>query len=591
MLTWDLLLIKRVLVLLVFHRLLFGQFEIIESFDPEKSLPESDLIILNTASTIYQGLTEESAALLSQLSFLTDNEAVALGEFVKGDINDFDQFQRIQMVVTELWEEKKESNINGVFYHRINFVDDVQYKWIGELNFEKFTFGFLGERDGEEINILDNYSTFIETRYGENQFIIGNFQMLSGYGLISWRTFPVKSDFGTINSALRRGRGIQPFRSGHESWAYRGFGWTRNFDMGQISGSISSRDIDGSIQEESVKLSSLGLHISDSQVENHNNITEIIGLVNWQTAFKSGEIGITTGSGLWIDNERIKFLNIASSLYGNYQILNLKIFSEIAFTSQLKSAIITGGRLKHDSFYYGIVFRKIAPNYFAIRDNSFRNWNNKEMGEFGFLQEIQFKLEKTTLKLYSDYFTRQTNGKGEFENHGHEMGFSIAQNISSKTWIQTKLKVQETSSESYSYDDYNYSNVPISTFKTTFKWKYNKNNSYQFQLQEKHKQNGTPSSWGIQLRSKHVLDDWSIYGYWVTAKITEDAWIYYWDVNVPGEMKSKVFTQSSHYLGTKISYTTSKRSKIHFRFSYTWKKWDFNVIPIVRSALQINFSI
>jgi hypothetical protein len=142
MLTWDLLLIKRVLVLLVFHRLLFGQFEIIESFDPEKSLPESDLIILNTASTIYQGLTEESAALLSQLSFLTDNEAVALGEFVKGDINDFDQFQRIQMVVTELWEEKKESNINGVFYHRINFVDDVQYKWIGELNFEKFTLVF-----------------------------------------------------------------------------------------------------------------------------------------------------------------------------------------------------------------------------------------------------------------------------------------------------------------------------------------------------------------------------------------------------------------------------------------------------------------
>jgi len=250
-----------------------------------------------------------------------------------------------------------------------------------------------------------------------------------------------------------------------------------------------------------------------------------------------------------------------------------------------------GGKMKHDSFYYGIVFREIDNNYFALRDNAFRNWNNKELGETGVLQELRFRYDKINVNVYSDIFRRLEKSKGEFKRDGHETGIRLDQKFNSKLWIQTKLKIQEASSENYGYNDYNFSSVPISTIKTTIKWKHDTNNSFQCQFQEKHSQNDSPSSLGIQLRSKHYLGLWTVKWYWVTTKIEGLSWLYYWDVNLPGEMKSKVFTRHGHYLGNILSYQTSPSTDIHFRISTAWRAWNFDEIPVVRGALQINVSI
>ena len=122
-------------------------------------------------------------------------------------------------------------------------------------------------------------------------------------------------------------------------------------------------------------------------------------------------------------------------------------------------------------------------------------------------------------------------------------------------------------------------------------WKHNINNSFQCQLQEKHSHNDSLSSWGIQLRSKHYLGLWTVKWYWVTTKIEGLSWLYYWNVNFPGEMKSKVFTRHGHYLGNILSYQTSPSTEIHFRISTAWRAWNFDEIPVVRGALQINVSI
>jgi hypothetical protein len=584
-------LIRLVLITLIFHKVSFSQYEVFEAFDPEKTLPESDLVILNNAKALHQSLTPESAFLLSQLSFLSHEEVHALGQVSTGELNNLDHYQRLKMLSEELWKGKNELNIQGSFIHRINRTEGVHYKWFGDLNFEQFRIGLFGERDAEEINILDHYSVFLKTKYQDYDYTIGNFQMLVGHGLISWRSMSVKSDFGSINSALRRGRGIQPFRSGHESWAYRGLGWQQPMGRGQLSAGISHRKIDGSIENNHINISNVGLHVSDTQIKNRGNISETIGIADWETTIPNGIAGFVVGGGAWTDNNKDHFTNLASSVYGNYKVSNLTLFSELAVTSQNKNAIIGGGRMKHDSFYYGIVFRKIDNDYFALRDNGFRNWNNKEFGETGVLQELRFQFDKIKVNVYSDMFRRLEKSKGEFKRNGYETGISLEQKFNPTLWIQTKLKIQEASSENYGYVDYNFSSVPVSTFKTTIKWKHDRNHSFQCQLQEKHNQNGSPSSWGVQLRSKHSLNHWSVKWYWVTVKIEGRSWLYYWDVNLPGEMKSKVFTRHGHYLGNVVSYQTSSRSEIHLRISTAWQTWDFDVFPIVRGALQINISI
>ena len=588
---WALLPIKLGLVFLVIHSFILGQFEVIESFDPEKSLPESDLIILNTAQTIHASITMESIDLLSELSFVGDDEIQALNDILNGEIENLNQFPRLQILVNGLWTQYTPINVSGIFSHRINMTDDIQYKWNSEFNFDQYTVGFLGERDAHELDILDHYSIYMKTQFGKQFYTIGNYQMLVGYGLLSWRTFGVKSDFGTSNSVMRRGKGIQPFRSGHESWAYRGIGLESPLRNGKIFVGVSHRLLDGAIHDTYIKFSGLGLHISDLQIQNKNNITESIVLGTWLTNYNFGEVGISLGNGHWADKAHNQFSNLSSSIFGNYQYADLKLFSEIAITPQNKTAIIGGGKIKQNNFYYGVILRNIAPNYFAFRDNAFRNWTNKEFGEVGLLQEMRFKLNNFNLNIYSDNFSALGSPLKTYHKRGYETGVSIDQKINSILWVQGKFKIQETESETYSYLDPITESTPVSTFKTTIKWKQSPAHLIQCQIQEKQKQGANKSSLGIQLRSKYNTGYFSMNWVWVTANIAGKEWLYYWDVNVPGEMKSKVFTRPSHFLGTKLSYQVSQGSKIHIRLSSTWNQWDFNISPIFRCAIQINISI
>ena len=119
---------------------------------------------------------------------------------------------RLTKIIKTLWSKETSESITGAILYKMNVKDDIQYKWSGEVNLHNINIGFLGERDGYEKNILDHHSLFIQKHRNDKTVIIGDFQMLLGHGLISWRSMPLKSYFGVTNSALRTGRGVQPFR-------------------------------------------------------------------------------------------------------------------------------------------------------------------------------------------------------------------------------------------------------------------------------------------------------------------------------------------------------------------------------------------
>ena len=243
-----LLLIKLGLCIVLIHRVSFGQFSIYEDFDPEESLPESDLVILNTVQTLYDSLSPEAAVLLSQLSFLSDSEIKALDQIVSGEGHNLIHNTRLYELENTLWGNASSEALKGAFIQRVNMTDDIQYKWISEINFDRFTLGLVVEKDPGEANILDHHSLFLQKHQGDLDYTIGHYQILAGYGLISWRSIPVKSHFRSTNSAMHRGKGIQPFRSGHESWAYRGLGWEQSIGGSQTSVGLSHRTIDGSMR-------------------------------------------------------------------------------------------------------------------------------------------------------------------------------------------------------------------------------------------------------------------------------------------------------------------------------------------------------
>ena len=589
--TWGLLLTRLALVILAFNSRILSQYEFIENFDPENSLPESDLIIMSTAGSIYQKLTPESALLLSQLSFLTNEENSILEQIALGKSIEISSNIRLLNLTKTLWPHKTDLKISGTVFHRINMGDDVQYKWSGEFNLNEFNLGIFGERDSYESDILDYNSFFIRTNYKNFDYTIGSFQMLGGHGLVSWRSFPVKSDFGATNSAFRQGRGIQPFRSAHESWAYKGFGWNQIFNNRHFSGGVSHRKIDGSILGNKINMSDLGIHVSETQIENHGNISETIGIGNWESEFKNGKMGLIIGGGAWQDKKDKEFVNLVSSFYGRYTYTDLSIFSELALTSQNKKAIISGAKLKKGSFQYGFVIRRIDLDYFALRDNMFRNWNNTDQGELSLFQELRVRLGSVFMNVYSDMFQRLKGENGEFVKTGNKSGLNLIFKPHHGLQIHTLIKYQNKSSEIYGFEYNQFINDPVVTYKTTIKWALTNHHDFQCQVLKKTVQNNPLSSWGLQLRNKFSIGTWSLKTFWMSSIINNNEKLYYWDVTLPREMRTKVFSKTGHYIGAGIGYKPSSLSTINVRLSSSWNEWNFNIVPVVRAAMQVNLSI
>ena len=78
--------------------------------------------------------------------------------------------------------------------------------------------------------------------------------------------------------------------------------------------------------------------------------------------------------------------------------------------------------------------------------------------------------------------------------------------------------------------------------------------------------------------------------FWMSSHINDyTTRLYYWDAILPGEMRSKLFSESGHYAAIMISLLTIESSAIHGRISTSWDAWKFNVKPQVQGALQFNF--
>ena len=156
-----------------------------------------------------------------------------------------------------------------------------------------------------------------------------------------------------------------------------------------------------------------------------NDTKNIIIYKNDLEEFKNGKMGLIIGGGAWQDKKDKEFVNLVSSCYGSYTFTDLSIFSELALTSQNKKAIISGAKLKKDSFQYGLVIRRIDLDYFALRDNMFRNWNNTDQGEFSLFQELRSRLGSIFINVYSDIFQRLKGKKGEFVKTGNKSGLYL----------------------------------------------------------------------------------------------------------------------------------------------------------------------
>ena len=101
----------------------------------------------------------------------------------------------------------------------------------------------------------------------------------------------------------------------------------------------------------------------------------------------------------------------------------------------------------------------------------------------------------------------------------------------------------------------------------------------------------TDQGFGVDLRLSYMPSRMRIDLDWVSAWVNDyNARLYFWDINLPGEMRSRLYSKDSHSIGVKTMLKADNRSTLAFRFRRVWVNLPFSGIFDNEGALILQVS-
>ena len=164
---------------------------------------------------------------------------------VKND--DVSDFLKKFIYLIEQSALRREELGNVLINQYMVFKDDSRYRWKINYKLNNYSAGLIAERDPNETELLDHISGYVIKKYDSAELLIGDYQIVVGFGMWSWRSVSTRKSFESIAGLPRMGRGISPYRSSNEAWYLRGIGFTKSTNLGDWLISLGYTNQDGRI--------------------------------------------------------------------------------------------------------------------------------------------------------------------------------------------------------------------------------------------------------------------------------------------------------------------------------------------------------
>lgn len=313
-----------------------------------------------------------------------------------------------------------------------------------------FSIGFTVEKDaGEQLNLSPqnrylgfDYNSFhlqaINKGKIEN-FIVGDYQVQFGQGLILGGGFGMGKGAETITTIRRSNSGFLPYTSINETGFFRGVAGSISLVKGLSLHSFVARNWrDGTATIDSTgstlsAISSTGLHRTSTEISNRKTVLESnygmvinykkhnfeVGTVIHRTEFSIPVLRNATPYNQFYfqGNE-----NTNASIYLNYNIKNISFFGEAAQTFGHGQALAIGtlASLTH-SFDLALLYRNYERNFQSFYGNALSE-NSTAQNESGYYIGWKYKFDKQhTLAGYTDVFQFPwLRYRGYAPSNGHE---------------------------------------------------------------------------------------------------------------------------------------------------------------------------
>lgn len=568
-----------------------GDLLSILSLDAEDPLPEEDILLLEDILKDSNGLSRNTIKQIAHLSFVTESDLEQIRKLSKTNTTSFTKNNYGLTPITKhlleilLTTERPYLPISLSQMH--TFHNDVRYRWRARVVWPEVVMGLNMERDPGELSIVDYLSGYVAGRSGAYDWIIGDHQILYGYGLHLWRSTAGFKGFDSGGTAHRRGRGIQPYRASNEAWGLRGLALQKHKNQSNLIFSISNNFRDGIIDSTGFPaINSTGLHLSEKSLQERGALRELVLCGVGETQVDQIFVSTSVAVSQWSDSSGVVGIFYSRSVCLSREFSAGKIFMEMAQGYEKTTGIVGGFKLTDQGFSYFIMGRMYTPGFIALRSSPLSEWSGSRKNERGLYQGLSLRWLNNKLTCYSDIY-RQSEAP---ESLIHPLAGSETawrwewQKKGKRIRVQGKREIK-SNEQADLYSSTKYRGQEI---RDLYKFVYyrNINKKFRIKIQVSHTSFITDDDHSTGLGLEGLLRwQWANYKFeidWVQTRVENyDSRLYFWDLNLPNEMRSRVYTATGYYPGFKLAIGTKQNYYIAGRI-----RW---LIPFSPNKVKLDY--
>ena len=409
---------------------------LIQDYIDEQEVSQNQLTYLE--ELLYQPLNLNQCTYedLLQLPFVTSSDVKAIIAYrdSKGFFRSIYELQAIQklkpstinllksfvFVGQKLSLQKVLKQQLGLFYQnqlpeQIEYVNmdyvGKKYKTCIRYKGEKkhLNWGLLSEKDAGE-NLWDFNSLFLQYTDQKTHFIIGDYQLSLGQGLLHHQGF----SFGKSSNVLgtfKNNKTIRPHTSSRESHFMRGIALSKQFEKLKVWSWYSYLSLDASLNHDTQLINTIydsGLHRTTTEIANRNRLHQHSAGAKIKFTTNNFRSSFYSIANFWNKNIELGLDTLEKHWGIGYDysitIKNTHFFGELSYLNH-SMALLSGLRIQLDSrLAFSSIYRNYFWNYYALESIAFGEQSNVR-NEQGFYAAMQMDINSSwKWSCYADFF-------------------------------------------------------------------------------------------------------------------------------------------------------------------------------------------
>lgn len=527
-----------------FHEDIFGLIPQEES----EAIHEDEIILIDDLLSRTSGIDVIALQDLQSLSILSASDY----QLIKHALNQNDvsylskvkEMSSVLRVMINALNEHK-GNYPKIVIKQLSAVsDDTRYRWHGKSYMKGFETGILNVRNKYEQHIANNGSVYIGSVNKLSQWIAGDQSIAYGFGLITGRPFPARRGFSTISKGATTDARIRGYNSATSTNRIRGGAYKKTINNHSILVSIGDVKGRGGINH----YGGLGIYMQ----ENASN--------KWGVVFSEK----------------------TQSVFGGFDKGKIELSGEVSHGRGTPSFVLAF-QYEEKPFQYVIHFRNLRNGSLGETSNPMAAWQGRIISEKGIFQGGTFRVNQTRIMVYADWafhieknINKQVLGvrtESRFGRHYIIGQLKLDQKDEDEMLIYgPRLNNDEMKKESFRLEHKYASKLLRSQIKVQWVKSGIKDFTY---------------GKGIDLRFTFYQPKYQLEMDWMMAQVDDyESRIYFWDVNLPGEMHSRLFTKPGHGPGIKLLFQPTPDVRMGIRIKTHFTGLSFNASPIIGAKLS-----